>query len=313
MHTSRQNFRIWGGFITTQALALAVLAAPLLAGNERNYTYLALGDSIAFGMDPTLFIPPLPTPTPAQFTGYPEVVARVEHLLQSKKEVNAACPGETSGSFWIAGAPDNGCNGLGPAGQPPFKTSIGLHTNYTGTQLGFAVSQLTINKHINLVTLGIGGNDLLLLEQQCSAPGVPSFSACVSALLPGVLQSYAANLTAILASLRAKYNGTVVLVTIYSPSSDPLFTQTVAALNSAMMQVGSQAGAKFADGFTAFQLASASTHGDPCQAGLLIHLSATTCDVHPSPLGRDLLAAAVLSAIGDSDFNSDNNNNDDDH
>ena len=283
-------------FITTQALALAMLAAPMLAGNDTNYTYLALGDSIPFGFDPTLFSPTLPTPTPAQFTGYPEVVAKLEHLLQSKKEVNAACPGETSGSFWIAGAPDNGCNGLGPEGEPPFKTSIGLHTNYTGTQLQFAVSQLTTNKHINVVTLSIGGNDLSLLEQQCSAPGVPSFSACVSGLLPGVLQSYAANLTAILASLRAEYTGTVVLVMSYSPRADPLFIQAIGALDFVMTQVGANFGVKFADEFTAFQIASAPFNGDPCAAGLLIRLTASTCDVHPSPAGRDLLAATVVSA-----------------
>jgi lysophospholipase L1-like esterase len=278
-------------FITTQALALAMLAAPMLAGNETNYTYLALGDSIPYGFDPTL-----PTPTPAQFTGYPEVVAKFDHLLQSKKEVNASCPGETSGSFWIAGAPDNGCTGLGPAGQPPFKTSIGLHTNYTGTQLEFAVSQLTTNKHINLVTLSIGGNDLLLLQQQCSAPGVPSFSACVSAWLPAVLELYGQNLAAILASLRAKYNGTVVLVTSYSPSANPLFIQVIGALDFVMTQVGANFGVKFADGFTAFQIASALFNGDPCAAGLLIRLTATTCDVDPSPAGRDLLAAAVVLA-----------------
>jgi len=289
--------RLCGGLITTLMLALAILATPILAGNETNYTYLALCDSIPYGYDPTLFSPSLPTPTPAQFTGYPEVVAQVEHLLQSKKEVNAACPGETSGSFWIAGAPDNGCNGLGPEGQPPFKTSIGLHTNYTGTQLEFAVSQLTTNKQINLVTLGLGGNDLLLLEQQCSAPGVLSFPACVSALLPGVLQSYGANLTAILASIRAEYNGTVILVTSYSPSADPLFIEAVGALNFTMTQVGMNFGVKVADEFTAFQIASASFNGDPCAAGLLVRLTATTCDVHPSPAGRAFLAATVVLAI----------------
>jgi lysophospholipase L1-like esterase len=288
--------RLCGGLVTTLILALAMLATPMLGGNQTNYTYLALGDSIPYGYDPTLFSPSLPTPTPAQFTGYPEVVAQVEHLLQSKKEVNAACPGETSGSFWIAGAPDNGCNGPGPQGQPPFKTSIGLHTNYTGTQLGFAVSQLTSNKHINLVTLGIGGNDLLLLEQQCLAPGVLSFSDCVAGSLQGVLDSYAANLTAILASLRAKYNGTVVLVTSYSPSADPLFIQAIGALDFMMTQVGTNFGVKFADEFTAFQIASAPFNGDPCAAGLLVRLTATTCDVHPSPAGRDLLAATVVLA-----------------
>jgi lysophospholipase L1-like esterase len=297
MYIRRRNFKRSIGFITTQALVLAVIAAPMFAGNETDYTYLALGDSIPFGYDPTLFSPSLPTPTPAQFTGYPEVVAQIEHLLQSKKEVNAAYPGETSGSFWIAGAPDNGCHGLGPQGQPPFKTSIGLHTNYTGTQLEFAVSQLTANKHINLVTLGLGGNDLLLLEQQCMAHGVLSFPACVAALLPGVLQSFGANLTAILASIRAEYNGTVVLVASYSPSADPLFLQAVGALDFTMAQVGLNFGATVADEFTAFQIASAPFNGDPCAAGLLVRLTATTCDVHPSPAGRDLLAATVVSVI----------------
>ena len=162
MGTKRKKFT---GFIATQTVVIAILATPMLAGNVTDYTYLALGDSIAFGFNPNLFSPTLPTPTASQFVGYPEVVAQVELLLQSKKEVNAACPGETSASFWIPGALDNGCNDPGPSGQPPFRTTIGLHTNYTGTQLAFAESQLASNKHINLVTLGIGGNDLLLLEQ----------------------------------------------------------------------------------------------------------------------------------------------------
>ena len=276
-------------------LVLLVSAGSLLAGNESDYTYLALGDSIAFGLDPTLFQPGLPTPTPSQFTGYPEVVAGVEHLLQSKKEVNAACPGETSASFWIPGAPDNGCNTTnGPLGVP-FKLFPGLHTNYSGTQLAFAISQLSANKHIKLVTLGIGGNDLLLVEAQC-AVNPSTFAACVQTILPGVLQSYGGNLAAILTALRANYQGTLVLVNNYSSSADPLFLQAVGALDSVTMQVGTQFGAKFADAFTAFQVASALHNGDPCAAGLLVRLSATTCDVHPSPLGRDLLAATVLFA-----------------
>jgi lysophospholipase L1-like esterase len=287
--------------LTQSILSCFLLLVPtgsLLAANNTNYTYLALGDSIAFGLDITLFKPGFPPPTPAQFTGYPETVAQIEQLLQSNKEVNAACPGETSASFWIAGAPDNGCNGPGPQGQPPFKTSIGLHTNYPGTQLAFAVSQLSANKHINLVTLGLGGNDLLLVEEQCAAHPVPTFAACVGAILPGVLQSYAGNLAAILTAIRANYSGTLVLVKLYSTSADPLYIQAVSAVNSVMMQVGTNFGVKFADAFTAFQIASALYHGDPCAAGLLIRLSATTCDVHPSPLGRDLIAATVILAQG---------------
>jgi lysophospholipase L1-like esterase len=259
-----------------------------------------LGDSIAFGFDPTLFVPSPPPPTPAQFTGYPEIVAQVKHLLQSKKEVNAACPGETSASFLNTAKPDNGCNSATLNG-PAFKFSIGLHTSYTEPQMDLAVSQLASNKHINLVTLGIGGNDLLLLEQTCSKPPVP-FDVCVSTSLPGVLTDYGSNLTTILARLRSNYAGTLVLVNNYVPNADPTYLAAVAALNAVTAQVGANFGAKIADAFTAFQIASALSPsitppniGDPCAAGLLIRLSASTCDVHPSQKGQDLLAAVVLS------------------
>ena len=276
--------------------AVALLIAPVFAGNEKDYTYLALGDSVSYGLDPTLLptAPGQPLPTPAQFVGYPEFVAKDEHLLQSKKEINASCPGETSGSFWIAGAPDNGCHGLGPQGQPPFKTWIGLHTNYAGTQLEFAVSQLASNKHINLVTLSIGGNDVLLVLDNCA--NAADVVACVNSQLPAVFYAYGQNLAQILAALRAQYNGTLVLVTYFSPSPD--LNGVAEALNSVMTQVGSQFAAKFADGFGAFQLASAPFQGDACQAGLLVRLSPSTCDVHPSPAGQQVLAAAVESAIG---------------
>src|ERR1019366_3867907 len=103
LHASAQKeLLIMVRFLTTQTLALAMLVAPLFGGNDKNFTYLALGDSIAFGYDPTVV-----NPTPDKFTGYPEIVAQLEHLLQSKKEVNAACPGETSGSFLDVTQPDN--------------------------------------------------------------------------------------------------------------------------------------------------------------------------------------------------------------
>lgn len=265
-----------------QALMLAVLVAPAFAGNDRNFTYLALGDSIAFGYDPTVT-----APSPSKYTGYPEIIAAAEHLLQPAKEVNASCPGQTSGSFLIGG-PDNGCQA--------FKDTIGLHTMYSGTQANFAVSQLAGNKHIDLVTLSIGGNDLLLLQQACST--APSFEACVANGLPATLQTYGANLAQILTAIRlqADYTGTLVLVKYFAPNTDPLFIQAVAALNQVMSDVGSQFGVKFADGFTAFQLASVFYQGDPCAAGLLVRLSATTCDVHPSRTGQTILAATVLVA-----------------
>lgn len=273
-----------------------LLTTAIFAGNEKDYTYLALGDSVAFGLDPRLLVPAPTGPPASDFVGYPEIVAARLHLLLSKKEVNAACPGETSGSFMTPGAPDLGCHDTGPQGQPPYKTWAGLHTMYPGTQLSFATSELSANKHINLVTLGIGSNDVLLLLRDCST--APDPGACFASQIQGVLQAVGGNLAQILAAIRAtNYTGKLVLVGFYSPRPD--LDPLAVALRSIMLDVGSHFGVVFADGFGAFQTAAADFGGDACQAGLLIRLDATTCDIHPSPAGRDLLAATVLAAIGD--------------
>jgi lysophospholipase L1-like esterase len=274
-----------------------LLTGTVHAANEDNATYLALGDSVAFGLNPLLLPPNHPLPQPSAFVGYPEIVALEDAPFGATTEINAACPGETSSSFITLPTqqtPDLGCHSPGPQGQPPFKTWIGLHTNYPGTQLSFAVSELSSNKHIDLVTLGIGSNDVLLLIQRCQ-----NDTGCVMAGLKGVLDTYGANLTQILTAIRkqAGYSGKLVLVGFYSPNASLI--PLAVALNSVTLAIGPKFGAFYADGFTAFQIAATPFGGDVCKAGLLIRLDATTCDIHPSPLGRDILAVTVLFTIGD--------------
>jgi hypothetical protein len=55
-----------------------------------------------------------------------------------------------------------------------------------------------------------------------------------------------------------------------------------------------------ASGFDAFAAASTAFGGDTCAAGLRIVLTpppSLTCDIHPSPAGRDLLAQAIVNAL----------------
>jgi len=294
---------IWN-WKTIGAIALTLTFLPVFGANEKNYTYLALGDSVAFGVDPTLFPPFSRTlPGPDDFIGYPERVATFRDNQTAKKLGNAACPGESSASFLVLGARDLGCNGLGPQLQPPWKPTIGLKMDYSGTQMRFAEEQLRTNKHINLVTLSIGGNDLSLLQADCANSDRAAFELCVMQKLvtptgePGeLLVTYASNLTQILSRIRRDYKGTLVLLTYYSPSVDPLVTAAVAALNGVMTGVGAQFEARIANGFLAFRLASAMDNFDPCKAKLLIQFPDQSCDIHPSEKGRDLLAAAVLEA-----------------
>lgn len=113
-----------------------------------------------------------------------------------------------------------------------------------------------------------------------------------------MLPEYAVNLARILTAIRvqAQYSGNLVLVNYFAPTKNPLDAQAVAAMNAVMAQVGGQFGAKIADAFKAFQLASFFFQGDPCKAGLLTRLSATVCDVHPSKYGQQVLAATTLLA-----------------
>jgi lysophospholipase L1-like esterase len=280
----------------TILVAFALVAIPAFAGNDKNYTYLALGDSIPFGMN-ILLMPPFSTqlPTPSEFIGYPETVAAAEHLLNSKKLVNASCPGESSGSFLNVTSPDFGCNsnhpnppGTNPLFLLPFKTTVGLKADYTGAQMDFAVAELRSNKHIDMVTLSIGANDVFvcLNDPTCSLPSVLNPDPAVG--------SYAKNLQTILKGIRANYSGKLVLLMYYSP--DPGLDTLAVAVNTAMQAVGSGFNVTFADGFAAFKMFG----NDACQAGLLIRLppgSPAPCDIHPSPLGRNVLATIVEIAL----------------
>jgi lysophospholipase L1-like esterase len=251
-----------------------------------------------------LLLPPYSfrTPKPDQFIGYPEIVAAADYLLQSKNEVNASCPGETSGSFLDARSPDLGCNSphyQAPAPTiDPFKKPCLLHTCYAGAQMDFAELQLKTNKGIDLVTLSIGANDVLLALGQCTTIPCSSVDAA--------LQSYAGNLTQILSRIRAHYQGTLIMTKYYAPTSDlipiAVLVNDVMTLVAANLAKGPNfAPVQFADGFTAFQDASAGYGGDACAAGLLIPLPASPpappCDQHPSPLGQTLLAVTVEMAM----------------
>src|SRR5437763_1544560 len=104
------------------AIVLAFFVTTLPAAEDKSITYLALGDSIAFGYDPFVQIPT----TPDHYIGYPEVVAKSKHLNIVKFE-NLSCPGDTSGSFSSVTAPDNNCR--------LFRSVQALHVNYQGTQM----------------------------------------------------------------------------------------------------------------------------------------------------------------------------------
>jgi lysophospholipase L1-like esterase len=276
-------------FVAALIGAGATSAAPV-NGSDANGTYLALGDSVAFG-----YVPPQAVPAPEyldahSFVGYPQYLAQQLDVRVS----NAACPGETSASMLVAGAQSNGCeNSLGsPVG---YSTLYPLHVQYQGTQMEYALQYLAAHKHTRLITIDIGANDAFLCQEttadQCTSP----------VELAGVASEIAGNLGTIFHDLRvvAGYQGPIVVLTYYSLSySDPATLAGSQFLDSVLTGVTLANGGIVADGFGAFQGPSLAFGGDPCAAGLLIKLPDGTCNIHPSPAGHRLLAAAIAKAIG---------------
>ena len=274
-------------------LAAGLLAAATSGGaaaSAANGTYLALGDSVAFGYVPAQAVPPPNYLDPHSFVGYPEFLAKRlnEHVA------NASCPGETTGSMLSTSAQSNGCeNSVGsPVG---YRTFFPLHVGYQGSQEAYAIHYLTTHKHTNLVTIDIGANDAFVCQEttsdHCSSP----------AELSALAAQIQANLSSIYRQLRniADYKGRLVALTYYSLDySDPAQVASTQFLDSIIAGVTLAFGGTVADGFGAFQTASASAGGSPCAAGLLIELPDNTCDVHPTARGHRILAAAIAAAIG---------------
>jgi hypothetical protein len=268
-------------------LATTMLVGPglhsALADSNRPQTYLAIGDSVAFGYSPLLN-----HSNANNFIGYPTpAAAALKETL-----FNASCPGETSSHFIDINGSDNGCEF--------YRLNFPLHVDYssaTQTQLAFTDAYLQSNPKTLVVSINIGANDLFVLERVCGGN-----ISCVIAGLPGMLATLSANLDTIYGHIRNVdgYKHKLVALIYYSLNySDSVGTKVISELNQVVANSTLAFKGIVADGFGAFAAAAAPFGGDSCAAGLLIVLptSPPTCDVHPSPAGRDLLGQAIVSAL----------------
>ncbi len=267
-------------------LATTLLAGPAvrgaLAASSRPQAYLALGNSVAFGFNPLL-----DRSNADNFIGYPSPVAAA--LKESL--TNASCPGETSSHFISLTGSDLDCGA--------YRANFPLHVTYSTAQLDFADAFLTSHPMTQVVSIDIGANDLFVLVNGC---GGSANVGCILAGFPGMLATLSANLDTIYGHIRNQdgYHHKLVALTYYSLNySDTTGTSLISQVNQVVANRTLAWGGIVADGFGAFAAASTAFGGDTCAAGLRIVLlsSPLTCDIHPSPAGRDLLAQAIVNAL----------------
>ncbi|HEY5193578.1 MAG TPA: SGNH/GDSL hydrolase family protein [Solirubrobacteraceae bacterium] len=245
-------------------------------------SYLALGDSLAFGYSQAKFESLLPTENPAEYnTGYVDDFAHVLKLGDPKLQViNDGCPGETTESFI--------------KGPCEYQLAFPLHHPYVGgptsSQLSDALTYLKAHPGtVNPITLDIGANDALgVIEHTCEKK-----VECVVKEAPALFAHIATNLGLILTDLRgADPHATIIVLGLYNPFGEKLpgGNALTAQLNEVMSQVSSSVGARFADPLPLFNPPGALEEPTIC---LLTNMCTPLEDIHPTDLGYAVLAGLI--------------------
>jgi lysophospholipase L1-like esterase len=271
-------------FFTLYAASTAGAARPQRVARPQQ-TYLALGDSLAFGYSQAKFNELFPNENPAAYnTGYVDDFGRLLRLLHPGLQiVNDGCPGETTESFI-----------LGPCqyqlGPPPFP----LHHPYVGgpsaSQLSDALAYLAANPgQVSPITLDIGANDALgVIRTVCNLEPV-----CIAGHAPTLFAHIAGNLSVILAQLRAAApRAQIIVLGLYNPFGSTIAggDALTAQLNETEAKVASGYGARFADPLALFNPPGKLEQPTLC---LLTNICTPLVDIHPTNLGYAVLAGVI--------------------
>jgi lysophospholipase L1-like esterase len=245
-------------------------------------SYLALGDSLAFGYSEAKFDELYPEENPADYdTGYVDDFAKLLKLGDpGLQAINDGCPGETTESFIH--------------GPCAYQLEFPLHHPYVGgptsSQLSDALAYLSAHPGaVNPITIDIGANDALgVIEGTCKRE-----VACVAKEAPALFAHIGANLGLILADLRgAAPHATIVVLGLYNPFGEKLTggDALTADLNEVMSKVAATVGARFADPLPVFNPPGALEEPTIC---LLTNMCTPLEDIHPTTLGYAVLAGLI--------------------
>lgn len=254
-------------------------------GPRREYTptYLALGDSLAFGYSKAKFESLLGAgePPSAYDTGYVDDFAHALTFLEPGVQViNDGCPGETTESFIH--------------GPCAYSLEYPLHHAYTGgvssSQLSDALSVIAAHPGtVNPITIDIGANDALgVIEGTCKLQ-----AKCIEEDAPALFAHIVGNLGYILTQLRgAAPNARIIVLGLYNPFGEtiPGADALTAKLNELEASVAAGVGARFADPLPAFNPPGAAERPTIC---LLTNMCYDE-DIHPTNIGYAVLGGLVL-------------------
>jgi lysophospholipase L1-like esterase len=308
---SRTRARLLACCVACVAVVGALAFAPAAGAAKLGSTYLALGDSLAYGYHAAQFGQQLKEKgfvEPATFNdGYNDDFANLLKLVNPKLEyINDGCPGETTETF-IKGSGITGFCAGGPTGTP-FPASF-LHHPYTGSQLEDALAILKANPNVNPITIDMGSNDVLQFAAHTC--GFPATFTCTEKQVAEEFGHIAANVGFILNQLHAAApKAQIIFVGAYNPYPTvlppPGGDATDTALGSALESVvATVPGASYTNNIKVFN--PAGTHGRPesgdipticaytamCPGGTF-NPASPEADIHPTKLGYLVMGLNVF-------------------
>jgi hypothetical protein len=275
------------GCCAVTVLALAGLASAVPAGavTPPVTTYIALGDSVAYGYTHVKFVENFPNEVPSYFEeGYASDYAL---KLRNTKEgtnkglvlVNNSCPGETSGGL----TGNLATNRYGEKEvECKYQTVLPMHNMYNGhSQLEDTIGILTAENKVTKTTpahpvevmsLNIGGNDELeavaLCEReigeeftntgksQYGETPVGAFNGCLVTHLGELKEKIGKNIEIAGGAIRTTggYAGPLLILNGYNPNAIilPGSNQLVKIINERIQKAATAVGGTYVDVFAKF-------------------------------------------------------------
>jgi lysophospholipase L1-like esterase len=268
------------GLVLLTALGASAASGPVYRAPQAYY--LALGDSMAYGIQPAKVSAGLP---PSGFhTGYVDVfAARLRALAPKIRVVNYGCPGESTKTFV-----DGGCPWLAERKR--------LHDAFKGSQLEAALAFLRAHSgQVSPITLTLWGNDLF----EEFSPACKGDLVCIRSHASAGLARFSSRLASIVNRLRAAAPKAEIILTgawnfdvQHLLQTDPLFR----SIDATIARVAAAEKARVAKMYPVF-----SPVGNPAGAKARICALTFICskgDPHPTDAGYRARAAAFLAASG---------------
>jgi lysophospholipase L1-like esterase len=266
-------------FLAATVAVLLALSGTAASGTSQRPAYqspqsyyLALGDSIAYGFQPTK----ANAPPSAITTGYVDLfAARLRKLSSKIKVVNYGCPGESTVTF-----ARGGCDWLKHGGK--------LHDAFRGSQLKAALSLLRAHPgKVSPITVTLWGTDVPLPLSQNPKRARRAIA------------SFASRFSAILRQLRAAAPTAEIIVTgAWNPEADrlaqaePLYR----SLDAAIKRAATASRVRVANMFAALN----GTGNVKTQQARICRLTfiCSKGDPHPTNAGYRAMADAFMTASG---------------